>query len=239
MSKVFKTVNEWDSSVVAFASLFNDCNLFTSLGFDSEDLYDYFLVYYGERLVMKPWSREDLDNSNAAAKLQKIVKYFCMTNQYKYEKLLDTLNFTYDPICNYDMTEEGTDTRLPDLTKTNTAGGTDTSQSTAAVLNSETNSNSESEITTYESNTFNPLNRTDASSSSTSNSSGGQTVNYGRTDTEKETGTDTTNHKLTRKGNIGVMTTQDMINAEREVAAFDIIRTFFTELNNYILLNTY
>lgn len=239
MSKVFKTVNEWDSSVAAFSTLFDDCNLFTTINFSSDNLYDYFLVYYGERLVMKPWSTEDLDNSAAAEKLRKIVKFFCMTNGYKYQTLLETLSFEYDPISNYDMTEEGEDKRTPDLTKTNTAGGSDTSESTAAVINSQTDSNSESEITTYESNTYNPLNRTDASSSSTSSSTGGQTINYGKTDTAKETGTETTNHKLTRKGNIGVTTTQEMIQAERQVAEFNIIEAFFTELNNHILLNTY
>lgn len=44
-------------------------------------------------------------------------------------------------------------------------------------------------------------------------------------------------YELTRSGNIGVTTTQQMIESEREVARFNLLKEFFEELNNYILLS--
>lgn len=43
-------------------------------------------------------------------------------------------------------------------------------------------------------------------------------------------------YTLTRKGNIGVTTSQQMIESEREIARINIIREFFEELNHYIML---
>lgn len=46
-------------------------------------------------------------------------------------------------------------------------------------------------------------------------------------------------YTLTRKGNIGVTTSQQMLESEREVARFDLLKEFFEELNRYILLATW
>lgn len=43
-------------------------------------------------------------------------------------------------------------------------------------------------------------------------------------------------YTLTRKGNIGVTTSQQMIESEREVARFNLLKEFFEELNHYITL---
>lgn len=60
-------------------------------------------------------------------------------------------------------------------------------------------------------------------SSTTKNSGGTSTTNSG-TNTQTETGTDTTSHTLTRKGNIGVTTTQKML--EDELALADKMNIF-------------
>ena len=54
-------------------------------------------------------------------------------------------------------------------------------------------------------------------SNTTTNSGGTKTTNTG-SNTSKETGTDTTEHTLTRKGNIGVTTTQQMLTSELQLA---------------------
>ena len=54
--------------------------------------------------------------------------------------------------------------------------------------------------------------------STVTNSGGTSTVNSG-TNTNKETGTDTTEHEMTRRGNIGVTTSQQMLEAEMALAA--------------------
>lgn len=54
--------------------------------------------------------------------------------------------------------------------------------------------------------------------STVTNSGGTSTVNSG-TNTNTETGTDTTEHELTRRGNIGVTTSQQMLESEMILAA--------------------
>ena len=46
-------------------------------------------------------------------------------------------------------------------------------------------------------------------------------------------------YTLTRKGNIGVTTSQQMLESERDVARFDLLKEFFEELNRYITLSTW
>ena len=56
---------------------------------------------------------------------------------------------------------------------------------------------------------------------------------------DQDGGTDTTSHTLTRSGNIGVTTTQQMLESERELANFNILKDFFDELSKEILLGVY
>lgn len=56
---------------------------------------------------------------------------------------------------------------------------------------------------------------------------------------DQSSGNDTTEHTLTRSGNIGVTTTQQMLESERELARFNIIDEFCKELNKQILLGVY
>jgi hypothetical protein len=57
------------------------------------------------------------------------------------------------------------------------------------------------------------------------------------TDTEEKGQSNSSQRNLTRSGNIGVTTSQQMIEAEREVAKFNIIDDFCRELNKIILLS--
>ena len=60
------------------------------------------------------------------------------------------------------------------------------------------------------------------------------------TDTETfTTRVDTKIHNLTRSGNIGVTTSQQMIAQERDIVRFSIIEEFFKDLNHELLLATW
>lgn len=52
-------------------------------------------------------------------------------------------------------------------------------------------------------------------------------------------GNDTLSHSLTRSGNIGVTTSQQMIESERELVRFNVIDEFCKELNKEILLSVW
>lgn len=47
---------------------------------------------------------------------------------------------------------------------------------------------------------------------------------------------DNDSYELKRSGNIGVTTSQQMIESEREVARFNLLKEFFEDLNHYVLL---
>lgn len=61
------------------------------------------------------------------------------------------------------------------------------------------------------------------------------------TDTKTyETGRkDTKDHELTRKGNIGVTTSQQMIESERQLVRFSILKEFFEDINKELLLSVW
>lgn len=65
------------------------------------------------------------------------------------------------------------------------------------------------------------------------------TTNYTAGVTETETGTDTTNTTVTRQGNIGVTSTQNLIKQEREIANLNIIYDYINDLSRFIFLNIY
>lgn len=59
------------------------------------------------------------------------------------------------------------------------------------------------------------------------------------TDTEDKSETKTGDRTLTRSGNIGITTSQQMIESERDLVKFNVIEEFCKELNKIILLDVY
>lgn len=158
---------------------------------------------------------------------------------HKWQKLYETTQLQYNPISNYDMTEtertQGTttDTRTDDTTHTRTADLTTTANGTQ---------NAGTDTSTYGFNTTTPAVPT------------GQSDTVGSSEaTTKETGTDTTTdtgtvtdkgdsdieRTLERSGNIGVTTSQQMIEAERQVADFDFIQQIFADVDRILTLKIY
>lgn len=184
-------------------------------------------------------------------------------NQIKYQKLVAAAKAEYDPIDNYNMVEESTDVRTPDLTNeltlNTTADITDNRSTTTEGSSNTTTHNqlNQQHITTetpngYEESTIHEVNPSDnhgfaedyrdtttqkgtrtvtesysgnpdetttnvTGNSTSTNSGGTKTTNTG-TNKQTETGTDTTKHTLTRKGNIGITSSQQLITAELELA---------------------
>ena len=181
------------------------------------------------------------------------------TNKLKYQKLITVATAEYEPIENYNMIEEGQDTRTPNLTNqvtlNTTSATTDTrsttlngtSNTTSAINQAKTTTDApqnfketsthsvnpydnpgftneykdevtqEGTRTVQESYSGNPDTTAVTSNSTSTNSGGTSTANTG-TNTSTETGTDTTTHRLTRRGNIGVTTSQQMLESELVLA---------------------
>ena len=133
-------------------------------------------------------------------------------NQYNWKKLYDTTLLEYNPIENYDRMEEWTDT--------------DSETGTNSRNNNITNTINQEVVTTgslTEQNTAFNAGLADHAKEITDNDN--ITTGSGNT-TENESGTtkrDLTHARTGRThGNIGVTTSQQMIQSEREVAMFNI-----------------
>lgn len=127
---------------------------------------------------------------------------------------LETTRYEYNPIENYDRTEEeeSESTKDDTMTSSTTRTGSDTDTEAVSAFNS-------SGLTDH----------TQSTTSYGSGSSGTDTVDA--TDTFKRT--------LKVHGNIGVMSSQDMIRQEREIADFDIIDIIVSEYKKKFCIMIY
>lgn len=120
---------------------------------------------------------------------------------YKYEKLYKTLSLEYNPIENYSMIETSKSS------KTINKGEAKTTNTTGSQ-----NGTTENQVAPYETSVYN-------NESKTINNSSERTdilIEDSKIDNEEE------EHELNRSGNIGVTTSQQMIESERNVAFFSL-----------------
>ncbi len=119
-----------------------------------------------------------------------------------------------------------------------------TSEGSDTVTNSQTvDSSVEHQSTTYDSATYRnewkeTSNDGDTTQTTKLKPKASESIYNGEeyTDT-KDRGDDS--YQLNRKGNIGVTTSQQMIESEREVARYNVLKEFFEDLNRYLLLATW
>ena len=225
----YQTVEYWDSNI-GLSSLFSKVGKFKDIGFGPQELYEYFTLKFFDRPMARPF-----DNDNAAATVEwykKMVGFTVTKNAYKYDTLLGTIGLDYNPIENYRMVElSGEFAKHGGSTQTNRA-----EETTAPTT----------DVYTTQYNNDTPV-------------LAGSTKNHGQTTTtlEHEAIDDTiaakdnvyekdvTNvdelggKKLTRYGNIGVTTSQQMIESERELAYLDVIDEFLKDIKKEILLGIY
>lgn len=164
----------------------------------------------------------------------------------KWLKLWDLLSLEYDPIKNYDMTETetteindvstGTDTGTKTIvndgestqTGTVTDAGTSTTDNGIFGFNSSTASDSDTADTTA-SNT-----RTD-NLQATSDNTETETRNLANSNTTERTDERT----LTRSGNIGVTTSQQMMQSEIELWQWNFFKSVFDDIDSICCLDVY
>ena len=204
-----------------------------------EGLYNYKNTLFGEFEVPEGMDKQiAIDTicmrSRELEVLYPNLEFFSMRigmwsrkNQYNWKKLYDTTLLEYNPIENYDRMEEWTDT--------------DSETGTNSRNNNITNTINQEVVTTgslTEQNTAFNAGLADHAKEITDNDN--ITTGSGNT-TENESGTtkrDLTHARTGRThGNIGVTTSQQMIQSEREVAMFniyDIIAESFVE--NFCLM---
>lgn len=200
----------------------------------------YFGNHSGEKII-SPVVRKILVNdvlpdvalSNLATTI------FYLYNSY-WEKEWATLTAQYNPISNYDMTEtetierSGTESGTDGHTKTNTGtvidAGTHSNTTTGSTdTTTSANNTSEDELSAFNSSDYvddrkntNAASATsDTDMSETRNGTTGNTrtddLSEGFNGTHSGSHSDTEDRTLTRSGNIGVTTSQQMLESEREL----------------------
>lgn len=149
-------------------------------------------------------------------------------------RLYATLSAEYDPLKNYDMTEEGTDTT------TDTGTITDDGSDDLTHGHVETASGSDTVTTNtyaYNSSSPSPDNQVVSNPGNVLTHSGKDARVMGN-----ERTLDTTHeltHGLSRSGNIGVTTSQQMLQAERDVWMWDFFKVVFADIDKVLTLPIY
>ena len=220
------TLNEWVELFPTISTIFDkvstDLKLFTI--FTSAEMFSYFVNKFGERDFYKYYDNEnDGSNTNMVKQASDYIALYGKSHKYEYDKLVDTLSLEYNPIENYSMTEKGTDTRTPNITQTNKGVNTNTIGVDTSITTGKT--------TFDKSDSF--INDTKTTNTGTNTDT--QDINT----TVTTAGNEKTVHEFTRSGNIGVTTSQQMIESERQLAMFSVVDLFVKAIADIILIGVY
>ena len=168
-----------------------------------------------------------------------------MKHERTFQKWIDVLNMEYNPLENYDRMEDWTDNETEnrhgqESTSTenhsgisNTSGVTNERHGTSSDTTGSSGS-SENTVSAYDASTYQPSDKTETSNSVTQSgtTSDMTTTNssYSTTGNEHSSGSKTSSDNMGRRlnktgrahGNIGVTTSQQMLQAELDVQRFNI-----------------
>ena len=191
----------------------------------------YFDTHSGERFSARIITRRIGDAGYLTSDDRRTIStlvYVMFKTQWT--KLWETMNPNYEPLTNYNMTEDETGnntyTRTPNLTRKHT--GTDNGEGSTTMntqnnlwgLNSESSIPSDMRDGTYTANNTNTRDLTDT-----------------------ETGTDTTagenTRKLTRTGNIGTNTFQNLLQQERNLWMYNFFEQIFKDVDSVLTIPIY
>ena len=258
-SNLFTSIH-WFDGTLTYTDYEGQTQYYPDLGFKPADLYTYWSLMFEELRIGYPCKCSNPFNGPSAAEWTECAANFLAKaqqwlklNENKFLGLVKTYGYKYDPIANYDMEEvEGSALKQADEETKNSISGkivTDVDAPETQVQNYSTTYDDASStrlagkstneyLNTYRVDTSNvPIRRTSQSMEGTDP---GQTSTSKYKDatqslTWDEITTPQSNRaqarKLIRKGNIGVMTSQQMIESERELARQNIMEEFFREFN--------
>ena len=229
---------------------------------------EYFYNISGQKSI-SPLLRRFLNGATTITSAQKTTLANVLYDMYikQWNKEYATLNLEYNPISNYDMTETevvenireseghntGTQATAHTGTSTDQHGGTQTNAGTSTVSGGST-SNTQNDVYGFNSSQGSPNEETDTTNSTSSTVTDSTTRTDNLTDTRTDNLTDTrtdnlTNTEnaseniertLTRSGNIGITTSQQMATAERELWLWNFFfEIVFPDIDEILTLAIY
>lgn len=201
-----------------FENIFDSVDFFIPLNINSSDLYLMWLLRYSDFKYI----------SDDVEEIKRYIDILTKIYSSRFTKSVNVLLIEYNPIENYNSTE----TESVEIT-----GATSTTSENSATATGETTTNTTGETTE----TLSPYDSENFNNNSKNNSSGVTSENSSSSDNSSNTMSGTSsqsnNRTLKRSGNIGVTTSQQMIQSEIELRKNDMINDFFNIVQNYILLH--
>lgn len=215
-----------------------------SLNMETELDLEYYNNISGQKIISPLTFSMMLGETLTLNDLDVLATVIFKIYSVRWNKLWDTLSFEYDPIQNYSMTETMTDDEtVIEYGKVKTIDGTNTR--TPNLTETETpNVTRETEMNRYGFNSSNPV-PTDTGSETqtgtdTTTTTGTDETEIDSTETDSGSDTHTRNYTLSRAGNIGVTTSQEMIESERKLWMWDFFHDIvFPDVDRVLTINIY
>ena len=193
-------------------------------GIDKDDLVDNIILEGGEFEVLY-----------ADPHFFRQAVYTWSRKHYRtFEKWITALNIDYNPLENYDRIEDWSDTgkeisnkKNNDTIKSN--GANDVSESVKEQDKTKTNSETENTVSAYDSSSYQPADKTETVEDVDRNDNIDRTSKATNTNDTTSTGNEdftkanSGTHTGRIHGNIGVTTSQQMLQSEIDIARFNII----------------
>lgn len=189
---------------------------------------EYYWVRSSDKTISKQFERiikyfidkYQYDEETAiTTALERLARIILNKFANKWNRLYDAINIDYSPLENYDMTQ----TETPDITKEKTVATNVTTETKDDVT--------ETAINGFNSTNPVPQGKTTRNGSSTVSGNADDNV-----ETETETGT----RGLTRHGNIGVTTSQQMLSAEIDIRRnFNFFNEIMDDVDSILCLLVY
>lgn len=152
-----------------------------------------------------------------------------------WEKLVDTTEYEYNPIWNYDRTESEQNSRTGSSSGTtrNTGTVTDDGETTNAGTTTEAKTHLHDvagfNSSTTEADTAADRDRDNSTITASANGTADNVRTYNTSTTASDDSEDASDRQLRAYGNIGVTTTQEMIWSERNVVDFSVMEVIIRE----------
>lgn len=170
------------------------------------------------------------DGTLSAANLELLAKVIWQKYSVNWTKLYNILSLQYNPIENYSMTED------MDKDTSNTGTVADSGSNSQTTTYGKVNTIAgNANIYGFNSATASPT----TTSGGSETLSGSDSVSGSASNTRTDNLASTEDYTLTRSGNIGVTTSQQMIEAERDLWAWNVFDTIFKDIDKELTLAIY
>lgn len=226
--------------------------------------FEYINNFSGRKII-SPAVEKSLgtDGIITAENLTKLCSVAYMMYAKKWARNWAVLTAEYNPIENYSMVEDskltrdnkqthsGTDSTLMTGTDTFVKTGSEADAHTGTITDSATSSE-ENEVSAFNSSSYEDSNKMTGSGGNTRTFLNTDTTTFNSvTDAETRNKTDATTHghvidndddernHLTRSGNIGVTTSQQMIQSDIDLWKWNFFYEVFTDIDNVFTISTY